>query len=115
MTKFDYLTSHDKWVLSDISGEDTINVLFADELPFLKFDDGGQLFGFSGCNNFHGNYSITDAGIEIEPGAMTRKMCPGNGENVFIQALNQIRTFEVDEAKLILKADNNVWLSFVPE
>ena len=115
MTKFDFLTSHERWVLSDISGEDKMNELFAKELPFLHFDDGGQLFGSSGCNNFHGNYSITDDGIEIEPGAMTRKMCPGNGENVFMQALNQTRTFDVNETKLILKADNDVWLSFVPE
>jgi len=111
MSAFDKLTAG-KWTLSDIPGTGSWNELFTEITPFMEFDNGGGLHGSTGCNNFHGNFSLTENGIEIDPGAMTRKMCPGDGEQVFINALKQVNAFDIDEGVLTLLAGKEPMLKF---
>ena len=111
MSPFDELTS-EKWTLSDLPGNSSWQEKFPDSLPFLEFDDGGRLNGSTGCNNFHGNFSLTGNGIEIDPGAMTRKMCSGNGEKLFLEALATVEGYVIENNTLILKSNSGPVLQF---
>ncbi len=114
MSSFDFLTKN-TWVLSEMNNTGIPDGMYSGESPFMKFSDSGGLSGFSGCNNFNGNYSLTDNGITLDPGAMTRKMCPGDGEQKFMEAISIINDFEVDAEHLVLSGDNNTRLSFIPK
>ncbi|MCA6074545.1 META domain-containing protein [Fulvivirga sedimenti] len=114
MSSFDFLTQK-AWVLTQMNGASIQDDLFTGELPFLEFSDGGGLTGFSGCNNFNGNFSLTDDGIMLDPGAMTRKMCPGDGEQQFLDALAKVDNFDVNSESLVLRGNGNNLLSFQPK
>ncbi|MEJ2004126.1 MAG: META domain-containing protein [Cyclobacteriaceae bacterium] len=111
MSSFDHLTNK-KWNLSGIPDISDWQNEFKAEIPYIEFDDGGGVSGSTGCNIFHGDFSLTDTGIMIDPGAMTRKMCPGNGESIFMDKLNTANAFEVDEQKLTLLNGTEALLEF---
>ncbi len=112
MSTFDQLTAN-KWTLANIPGMPDWEELYPKELPFLDFDDGGRIDGTTGCNNFHGNYSVTDNGIDIDPGAITRKMCPGNGETTFMKALQEAKYFNIQDNRLILSSESGPVLELI--
>ena len=114
MSSFDYLTKQN-WILSEIAGNSAISQIFPDQPPMLSFSDSGGLSGSTGCNNFNGNYSLTDDGIKLDPGAMTRKMCPGDGEKNLLAALANVNSFDVSGDQLILKNGSEALLRFIPE
>jgi len=95
------LTSH-PWELSTLNGNATDLNEFRTGLPFLVFDGGGKLSGSTGCNNMSGNYKLNKACLELEPGAITRMACQGNGESLFLDAMKQVKMMKLDGDKLIL-------------
>jgi heat shock protein HslJ len=89
---------------------------FASGLPFLNFQEGGKLAGFSGCNNFNGNFNLEGTSLKLDPGAMTRKACPGDGEKDFTSALSQVANFKVNKNKLtLLDGAAKELMSFIPQ
>lgn len=87
---------------------------FSGGLPTLDFLEGGNLAGFAGCNNFSGGFSLEGTGIKLDPGAITRKACPGGGEDEFISSLNKVKNFTVGKEKLTLLDGATELMSFVP-
>ena len=59
-------------------------------LPSLNFSDNGKLFGSTGCNSFTGSYKLEGTKLSLDPGAMTKMMCPDNTEQDFLNAINQV-------------------------
>lgn len=88
---------------------------FAGGIPSLAFLEDGKLSGFSGCNNFSGNFSLEGTGIELDPGAMTKKMCPGSGEQDYISALGKVGDLKIGKDKLTLLDGATELMSFVPK
>ena len=88
---------------------------FADALPMLIFMDGGKLSGFTGCNNFSGNFNLDGKNLSLDPGAMTKKACQGTGENEFLNALSKVSDFKVSKDNLTLMDGAKELLRFVPE
>lgn len=84
------------------------------ELPSLDFLEGGRLAGFSGCNNFSGEFTLKGTEISLEPGAMTKKACPGTAEPEFISALERVKNFTVKKEKLTLLDGTTELMSFIP-
>lgn len=101
------------WQLSTLMGESPDVSKFGPGLPTLDFLEGGKLAGFAGCNNFSGGFSLEGTGIKLDPGAMTRKACPGDGEGEFISALSKVKNFSVGKEKLTLLDGATELMSFV--
>ncbi len=76
---------------------------FAPE-QFVQFKMDNTVNGFSGCNNFFGNYQMEGKAITIGPLASTRKMCRDKmaAERTFLNALQSVNTFEFDGKVLTL-------------
>ncbi|MEB2775735.1 META domain-containing protein [Algoriphagus sp. D3-2-R+10] len=109
------LLTGNTWALSSLMGTGLDMNQFAGGIPTLSFLDGGNLAGFSGCNNFSGNFSLEGTGIKLDPGAMTKKMCPGTGEQDFISALSKVGDLEIGKDKLTLLDGSTELMSFVPK
>lgn len=94
-----------KWALQSLTGQSDVGSLFNNgKLPFLQFDtDAMRVTGNSGCNNLSGAFKLLGGGkIDLGQMAMTKMACPGNGEQVFMNALNQVTDFKVSSNVLSL-------------
>jgi len=81
---------HDIWVLEKVNGKDLIIAMNGKELPrFEFFASEGKVLGFSGCNDFNGNFSIVGKGeILFDDVAITDKKCTGmEAENLLLKTL----------------------------
>ena len=70
--------------------------------PSINFGENGKFFGSTGCNNYTGFFNINGNSISMNPGSMTKMMCPGNVEQNFLNAIKQTRNFKFNGDKLIL-------------
>lgn len=109
------LLTGNSWALSSLMGKGLDMNKFVGGIPSLSFLDNGKLAGFSGCNNFSGNFSLEGSGIKLDPGAMTKKMCPGSGEQEFISALAKVGDLKIGKDKLTLLDGSTELMSFVPK
>jgi heat shock protein HslJ len=103
------------WELNSLMGNSSIQELFSSGLPTLEFLEAGKLTGYSGCNDFSGIYSLEGEDLKLDPGAMTRKACPGDGESTFISALSQVEKFKRSEDKITLLGESGELMSFIPK
>ncbi|PZX56721.1 META domain-containing protein [Algoriphagus chordae] len=109
------LLTGNSWLLSSLKSNGLDMNQFVGGIPSLSFLDGGKLAGFSGCNNFSGNFSLEGTAIKLDPGAMTKKMCPGSGEQDFISALSEVGDLKIEKDKLTLLDGATELMSFVPK
>ena len=95
-----------RWVLVSLGGEAPTG---SDETPFLGTSREGEelrIFGFSGCNRFHGSCALEGASIECGPLASTRMACPEPAmqlEMRLLGALGAARQWEIAEGRLTLR------------
>lgn len=101
------------WELSTLQDEPLNLSDFQTGKPFLKFEDDGKLSGSTGCNNFTGSYKLADDALTLDPGAMTRMACPGNGETIFLNALKEVKMVKTGGDKLILLDGTNEIMTLV--
>ena len=110
------LLTGNNWVLNSMLGKALDPAKFAGGLPFLNFQEGGKLAGFAGCNNFNGNFNLEGTSLKLDPGAMTRKACPGDGEKDFTSALSQVANYKVNKNKInLLDVAAKELMSFIPQ
>ncbi len=109
------LLTGNSWALSSLSGEGLELNRFSGGIPTLNFLDGGRLAGFTGCNNFSGSFALEGNNIQLDPGAMTKKACQGDGEQDFLDAIAQANELEVDKENLKLMDGDEVLMTFVPK
>ena len=84
------------------------------QIPTIKFEMDGKVNGFSGCNNFFGNYTLIGRTININDLGSTRKFCEGEMEleNAYFQVLEiEVRAL-FSEGKLILTGDEGNQMIF---
>lgn len=95
----------DKFANSNIPAQLKIKVVFT---------DNDTVYGFSGCNNFSGNYKQQANLLNIQPLASTRKICTtGNKEEQrFLENLQNAERAEINGKKLQLFKNNRVVLQF---
>jgi len=104
--------ANETWVLEQLNGEDFSDDFFTGKLPSLTFGYDKKITGFSGCNNLNGTFSLDQETFQLNPAAMTRKMCPGNGEAAFMDALNAADRLRMDGRDLVLLSGDNEVLRF---
>lgn len=109
------LLTGNSWALSSLMGKGLDMNQFAGGIPSLSFLEDGKLAGFSGCNNFSGSFLLEGTGIKLDPGAISKKMCPGSGEQDFISALGKVGDLKIDKDKLTLLDGATELMSFVPK
>ncbi|MBD8487945.1 META domain-containing protein [Echinicola sp. CAU 1574] len=101
------------WVLSSLMGGGLD--MFSGALPSLSFMDDGKLSGFGGCNSFSGDFELSGTNLNLDPGAMTKKACPGGGEDKFMSALKNVSNFKVDKDKLTLLDGASELMTLIPQ
>ncbi|SDC58484.1 Heat shock protein HslJ [Algoriphagus faecimaris] len=108
------LVKGNTWVLSSLLGQGLNLRDFPEGVPTLNFLEGGRLAGFTGCNNFSGSFSLEGTLLSLDPGAMTKKACPGNGEQEFLAALGRVSNLQVSKDKLTLTDGTTELMAFLP-
>ena len=91
-----------EWSVTSIMGKTLNGDEITKGLPSLNFSDNGKLFGSTGCNNFTGSYKLDGTKLSLDPGAMTKMFCPGDTEQDFLKAINQVTSLKMDVSKLNL-------------
>jgi len=109
------LLTGNSWALSSLMGQGLDLDQFPGAVPSLDFLEGGKLAGFSGCNNFSGNFSLEGTGVKLDPGAITKKACSGTGEQEFLSTIEKVSQLKVDKNKLTLLDGNIELMSFMPK
>ncbi len=102
------------WELHSMEGWDGDSANLHRGKPMLLLDiAAGSISGHTGCNNFSGNFTITDKTITF-PGnmAMTKMACPGTLEQLFTTQLQGAYTYNVSESQLLLSRDGMVVMTF---
>lgn len=89
------------WILDYVLGPADVTVLYPGNKPELVIGDvtGGTFQGSSGCNRISGKIIVEDRKMTFtDPVALTRMMCPGEGENTFLAGLKRINHYAVSPA-----------------
>jgi heat shock protein HslJ len=106
---------NDIWVLDSLNNDKADVAKFPEGLPRLEFHlNGGNVHGFSGCNDLTGTYYIMQDEIIINPLASTMKFCVGTtGEYSFLDLLNKKRFgYSIYNLRLTLKHSDKTRLVF---
>lgn len=108
------------WQLEYIKGFSEEQLKEYPQLPTMEFDAEGQrVSGFAGCNNYFGNYTLTDQGkVNFSELASTKKMCINsmNLEDAFLQTLDKSEWISVEGRTLNIKdKEEQVLASFVAQ
>ena len=109
------LLTGNTWELASLLGKNLDLSQFAAGIPSLNFLEEGKLAGFSGCNDFNGSFALEGTSLNLDPGAMTRKACPGSGEQDFISALGKVSNLKVDKDKLTLLDGASELMTLIPK
>ncbi len=96
------------WNLTSFNGQAVAN-LFPDRQPFINFNLADKkVNGNTSCNSFNGTINIEGSNMKFpEAMAMTRMSCPGQGEQIFLEALKKVTSWSISGAELELKAANS--------
>jgi heat shock protein HslJ len=97
----DTLTSG-SWELSELFGSAVQAADYMKGLPNMAFSEDGKFTGSTGCNQFTGDYSLEGAALKVNPGAMSKMACPGDGEALFLNAISKVAGAKIDGDKLTL-------------
>jgi heat shock protein HslJ len=104
------------WQLNYISGTRiAFEGLYPEKKPELTFITADTSFsGNTSCNNFRGKLDADTTSIHFpEAMAMTRMMCPGEGETVFINTLKKINKYAISDSTLTLIMGDIAMMRFV--
>jgi heat shock protein HslJ len=107
--------SKTSWSIASLMGQDASQTMFPQGLPSISFLDAGKLAGYTGCNNFSGNFSLEGESITLNPGAITRKACEGNGERDFITALESVNILKAGKNQLTLLDGTTQIMKLIPK
>lgn len=81
-------------------------------LPHLVFEEQGEFYGYTGCNNLRGGYELDGKKLTLSRVAVTKMACPDpdNQEGAFLQALNTVTTLQHQDQHLLLSDENGATL-----
>jgi heat shock protein HslJ len=92
------------------NGRGGVTSLVAGSAISATFAADGRVSGETGCNAFHGPYSLDGSRLRVGPLATTRRACPDEQlreqEGWLIGALERVATFSVDGDELELRAED---------
>lgn len=92
-------------------GEELVNIINIDlykELD-IRFGEDGRFGGRSFCNNYTGEYTVSEDRISMKGGTLTFMACSSGlmeKDELFLEALRATAIYETKGDQLILKDDN---------
>ena len=106
------------WQLLELKG--AIVQLPADERrPFITFQrQEKRVTGYSGCNDFFGNYDLKGNALTFGPLGMTRRFCAGASgdvEQAFLEVLSKTLRWRIKDGVLLLLSGDQVLARFRQE
>lgn len=102
---------HNVTVSTDLNGEFFVETLNGTHIASNKLTinfntETHNIYGFSGCNRFSGNYTLNGNSIKIGPLASTKMLCIDDAvnktETKFLEALATVDSIVFKETKLLL-------------
>ena len=84
----------------------------------LKFDKGGKIGGFDGCNSYFGTAEWTDSQISFGPIGSTRRFCQGEAgrvERTMLSMFKGTRWWNFDAENRLVIFDDEHRLIFEPK
>lgn len=98
------------WRVQSVNnGRGGVVSVLADTQLSVTFSEDGTVSGDTGCNNFRGSYTVTDAAIAFGPMATTRRACLSEAaaaqEQAFLAALAASTRIELAGDRLTLRND----------
>jgi heat shock protein HslJ len=105
------------WRLTSLPGSDA-KALAALPRPAVARFEAGRVWGFSGCNNFTGSYTLDADRVTLGQLAGTMMACPDPAssiENAFRVAFTGSLRYALDSHRLSLTAASGEILTFEPE
>jgi heat shock protein HslJ len=102
-----------RWVLIELR-EVPVQLSGGNRDAFIEFVPYDKRFtGNGGCNSMSGNYTIDDNTIQFRDIITTKMSCPDIAfETTFLDAMNQVDRFEVNDDVMLLKDGSKVLLMF---
>ena len=64
------------WTVVSVLYDDAIRSVVADTEPTARFSADGKISGTTGCNDFHGPYTLQGTQLHIGPLSAAKKACP---------------------------------------
>ncbi|MDW7691098.1 META domain-containing protein [Flammeovirgaceae bacterium SG7u.132] len=103
-----------KWVLETLYG-DKINYGAGQAAAFMEFKED-KVNGYGGCNKFFGGYSLDGTSLDFGMLGSTKMACPTSDlEGKFMKALDETKSFAVEDGQLALKSGDATVATFKPE
>ncbi len=94
---------NDIWVLETLRKKELSGENFSKERPRLEFHNiDHKVVGFSGCNQLTGTFAIEGNQISIGPFGLTRRVCKGINEALFIEAIQETTSYKIKDLNLYL-------------
>lgn len=103
------------WLLLEAKGM-AVKVPADARQPYIIFHGAEKkATGYSGCNEFFGNYELKGEKLTFGPLGATRRFCEGaagDTELAFLQALGGTRSWKAEKGMLLLLDDSTVLARF---
>jgi len=99
------------WTLLELNGA-VARLPTGERQPYLLFQpQDGRVSGYSGCNEFTGNYVVQGDVLSFGVFGMTRRFCAdtaGDVEQVFLGVLSKVRSWRVEQQMLLIMDGDRV-------
>ena len=103
-----------RWKLIALNEQSVSEENFKDGIPYIEIKEKDQIFsGFTGCNVIQGQYVISGNTIAIGKIISSKRYCEGIPENAFLEALEQIETYNLEGKTLFMLKDESRLLRFI--
>lgn len=95
---------HDIWVLENLNDRQVDETEFDKNLPSIEINTKPNTFsGYTGCNRLNGKLFYERGVLRFMNSATTMKMCgPNNREREFLNALNAVTDYKIENNRLWL-------------
>lgn len=104
-----------QWYLTSLNGKSVDKIALNFEIPYLNFSKENGFTGFTGCNNFAGNYKYENDKLTLDAGSITKKYCGDSMEIELLDAFKKVSAFETKDNILVLLTGSQEVMKFIPK
>lgn len=92
-------TLNGTWSLTTLSTiQAPLNQVFSENMPYLEFDMvDKKVSGNAGCNQITAQVDASGNKLSFGPISATRMACPGEGEAIFLKAMESVNRFNISK------------------
>lgn len=102
------------WELSFITGPRiTFEGLYPNKKPQLTFTGNGNVTGYTSCNAWGAAVVISNDVMKFSQGFSTKMFCEGAGEPTFLNMIEKVTNYSIENNTLLLKDGELILMKFV--